>query len=84
MDVVEDRNVLFVFDEVFIDFVESFESFSGENIVKLRMFMKSYGLLGIRVGYVVGFLEVFRSVRMLWVIGLVGVVFFEFLLEDRF
>lgn len=30
------------------------------------------------------FLEVFRSVRMLWVIGLVGVVFFEFLLEDRF
>lgn len=84
LDVVEDRNVLFVFDEVFIDFVESFESFSGENIVKLRMFMKSYGLLGIRVGYVVGFLEVFRSVRMLWVIGLVGVVFFEFLLEDRF
>lgn len=84
LDAVEDRNALLVLDEAFIDFVESPESPSGENIVKLRTFTKSYGLPGIRVGYVAGFPEAFRSVRMPWAIGSVGVAFLEFLLEDRF
>ncbi|NJF25650.1 aminotransferase class I/II-fold pyridoxal phosphate-dependent enzyme [Thermococcus sp. Bubb.Bath] len=84
LDAVEDRNALLVLDEAFIDFVERPESPEGENVVKLRTFTKSYGLPGIRVGYVLGFSEAFRSVRMPWAIGSTGVAFLEFLLEDEF
>ncbi|AFL96217.1 putative aminotransferase 1 [Thermococcus cleftensis] len=81
---VEDRKALLILDEAFIDFVERPESPEGENIVKLRTFTKSYGLPGIRVGYVLGFSEAFRSVRMPWSIGSTGVAFLEFLLKDGF
>lgn len=84
LDAVGDKNALLVLDEAFIDFVEKPESPESENVVKLRTFTKSYGLPGIRVGYVVGFDQAFRSVRMPWAIGSVGVAFLEFLLEDRF
>jgi histidinol-phosphate aminotransferase len=84
LDVVEDRKALLVLDEAFIDFVERPESPEGENVVKLRTFTKSYGLPGIRVGYVVGFPETFRSVRMPWGIGSIGMAFLEFLLKDKF
>lgn len=84
LDAVEDKNALLVLDEAFIDFVEKPESPESENVVKLRTFTKSYGLPGIRVGYVAGFPEAFRSVRMPWAIGSTGVAFLEFLLEDRF
>ncbi|ASJ17403.1 aminotransferase [Thermococcus chitonophagus] len=84
IDAVEDTNSLLILDEAFIDFVKKPESPQGENIVKLRTFTKSYGLPGIRVGYVIGFPEYFRSVRMPWSIGSTGVAFLEFLLEDGF
>ncbi|WP_099210739.1 aminotransferase class I/II-fold pyridoxal phosphate-dependent enzyme [Thermococcus henrietii] len=84
LDAVEDRGALLVLDEAFIDFVKKPESPEGENIVKLRTFTKSYGLPGIRVGYVLGFEEAFRSVRMPWSIGSTGVAFLEFLIEDGF
>ncbi|EEB75038.1 aminotransferase class I/II-fold pyridoxal phosphate-dependent enzyme [Thermococcus sp. AM4] len=84
LDTVEDRGALLVLDEAFIDFVKKPESPEGENIVKLRTFTKSYGLPGIRVGYVLGFEEAFRSVRMPWSIGSTGVAFLEFLIEDSF
>jgi len=84
LDAVEDRGALLVLDEAFIDFVKKPDSPKGENIVKLRTFTKSYGLPGIRVGYVLGFEEAFRSVRMPWSIGSTGVAFLEFLLEDGF
>lgn len=84
LDTVEDKNALLVLDEAFIDFVERPESPEGENIVKLRTLTKSYGLPGIRVGYILGFSEAFRSVRMPWAIGSTGVAFLEFLVEDRF
>ncbi|QDA31518.1 aminotransferase class I/II-fold pyridoxal phosphate-dependent enzyme [Thermococcus indicus] len=84
LDAVEDRKALLVLDEAFIDFVERRESPEGENIVKLRTFTKSYGLPGIRVGYVLGFPEAFRSVRMPWSIGSTGVAFLEFVIEDGF
>ncbi|ASJ10685.1 aminotransferase [Thermococcus sp. P6] len=84
LDAVEDKNALLVLDEAFIDFVQRPESPEGENLIKLRTFTKSYGLPGIRVGYVVGFREAFRSVRMPWGIGSTGVAFLEFLLEDGF
>jgi histidinol-phosphate aminotransferase len=84
LDAVEDRKALLILDEAFIDFVERLESPEGENIVKLRTFTKSYGLPGIRVGYVLGFKEAFRSVRMPWSIGSTGLAFLEFLLKDGF
>ncbi len=84
LDAVEDKNALLVLDEAFIDFVKKPESPSGENVVKLRTFTKSYGLPGIRVGYVLGFSEAFKSVRMPWSIGSTGVAFLEFLLKDNF
>ncbi len=84
LDAVEDGKALLVLDEAFIDFVKKSESPDGENIVKLRTFTKSYGLPGIRVGYVIGFPEAFKSVRMPWSIGSTGVAFLEFLLEDGF
>ncbi|WP_297502020.1 aminotransferase class I/II-fold pyridoxal phosphate-dependent enzyme [Thermococcus sp.] len=84
LDAVEDKKALLVIDEAFIDFVKKHESPEGENIVKLRTFTKSYGLPGIRVGYVVGFSRAFRSVRMPWGVGSTGLAFLEFLLEDGF
>ncbi|NJE61267.1 aminotransferase class I/II-fold pyridoxal phosphate-dependent enzyme [Thermococcus sp. 21S7] len=84
LDAVEDTGALLILDEAFIDFVKTPESPEGENIVKLRTFTKSYGLPGIRVGYVLGFERAFRSVRMPWSIGSTGVAFLEFLLKDGF
>ena len=84
LDAVEDRGALLVLDEAFIDFVKNAESPEGENIVKLRTFTKSYGLPGVRVGYVLGFEDAFRSVRMPWSIGSTGVAFLEFVVEDSF
>ncbi|ASJ04602.1 aminotransferase class I/II-fold pyridoxal phosphate-dependent enzyme [Thermococcus barossii] len=84
LDAVEDRKALLILDEAFIDFVKDADSPERENIVKLRTFTKSYGLPGIRVGYVLGFSNAFRSVRMPWSIGSTGVAFLEFLLRDSF
>ena len=83
-DAVEDKKALLVLDEAFIDFVKDAKSPEGEGIVKLRTFTKSYGLPGIRVGYVLGFSEAFKSVRLPWSIGATGVAFLEFLLKDGF
>ncbi|WP_297514671.1 aminotransferase class I/II-fold pyridoxal phosphate-dependent enzyme [Thermococcus sp.] len=84
LDAVEEKEALLVLDEAFIDFVQKPESPEGENIVKLRTFTKSYGLPGIRVGYVTGFEKAFRSVRMPWGIGSTGVAFLESLIKDGF
>ncbi|WP_297418965.1 aminotransferase class I/II-fold pyridoxal phosphate-dependent enzyme [Thermococcus sp.] len=84
IDTVEDKNALLVLDEAFIDFVKGAKSPKGENLLKLRTFTKSYGLPGIRVGYVIGFPEALRSVRMPWGVGSTGLAFLEFLLEDGF
>ena len=81
---VEDTNSLLVLDEAFIDFVKDAKSPEGENIVKLRTFTKNYGLPGIRVGYIIGFSEVFKSVRMPWSIGSTGYAFLEFVIRDEF
>ncbi|NJE47305.1 aminotransferase class I/II-fold pyridoxal phosphate-dependent enzyme [Thermococcus sp. GR7] len=84
LDAVEDKGALLILDEAFIDFVKGAKSPEGENLVKLRTFTKSYGLPGIRVGYVIGFEEAFKSVRMPWSIGSLGYAFLEFLIEDGF
>ncbi|GAB6102193.1 aminotransferase class I/II-fold pyridoxal phosphate-dependent enzyme [Thermococcus atlanticus] len=84
LDAVEDTDSLLVLDEAFIDFVRDAKSPEGENLVKLRTFTKSYGVPGIRVGYVIGFSEAFRSVRMPWSIGSLGYAFLEFVIKDGF
>ncbi|WP_456396650.1 aminotransferase class I/II-fold pyridoxal phosphate-dependent enzyme [Thermococcus sp.] len=84
LDAVEDTDSLLVLDEAFIDFVRDAKSPEGENLVKLRTFTKSYGMPGIRVGYVIGFSEAFRSVRMPWSIGSLGYAFLEFVIKDGF
>ncbi len=84
LDAIEDKGALLILDEAFIDFVKGAKSPEGENVVSLRTFTKSYGLPGIRVGYLIGFEDAFRSVRMPWSIGSTGVAFLEFLLEDGF
>ncbi len=84
LDAVEDTDPLLVLDEAFIDFVRDAKSPEGENLVKLRTFTKSYGMPGIRIGYVIGFSEAFRSVRMPWSIGSLGYAFLEFVIKDGF
>ena len=84
IDVAEDTNSLVVLDEAFIDFVREKDEIRGENIINLRTFTKSYGVPGIRVGYIIGHDKIFRNIRMPWSIGSLGYAFLEFLIEDRF
>ncbi|NJE26728.1 aminotransferase class I/II-fold pyridoxal phosphate-dependent enzyme [Thermococcus sp. MV5] len=81
---VEEKNSILVLDEAFIDFVKNAKSPKSENIVRLRTFTKSYGLPGIRVGYVIGFESAFKSVRMPWSIGSLGYAFLESVINDEF
>ncbi len=81
---VEDKNALLILDEAFIDFVKNAKSPEGQNIIKLRTFTKSYGMPGIRVGYIIGFEDAFKSVRMPWNIGSLGYAFLEFVIADEF
>jgi len=84
IDVAEDTNSLIVLDEAFIDFVKEKDEIKGENIINLRTFTKSYGVPGIRVGYIIEGNETFKSIRMPWSIGSLGYAFLEFLIEDNF
>ncbi|AGK62236.1 L-threonine O-3-phosphate decarboxylase [Archaeoglobus sulfaticallidus PM70-1] len=83
VDAVEDSRSIMFLDEAFMDFVEGYRSVDSENVVKIRTFTKSYGLPGIRVGYVINFEEV-KEYRMPWSIGSVGYAFLEKLIEDKF
>ncbi|MBO8181165.1 MAG: aminotransferase class I/II-fold pyridoxal phosphate-dependent enzyme [Archaeoglobus sp.] len=84
IEAVEETNSILILDEAFKDFVKNFESPKSENVIKLRTFTKSYGMPGIRVGYVTGFAEEIRALRMPWSIGSVGVAFIERMIEDSF
>ncbi|MFO7966021.1 MAG: aminotransferase class I/II-fold pyridoxal phosphate-dependent enzyme [Archaeoglobaceae archaeon] len=84
IDAVEDTESILVLDEAFMDFVKNFSSPESDNIVKLRTFTKSYGVPGVRVGYVMGFPEEFRRVRMPWSIGSIGQAFLKKVVEDEF
>ncbi len=84
IDAVEDTESVLVLDEAFMDFVKGYSSPESDRIIKLRTFTKSYGVPGIRVGYVTGFPEEFRRVRMPWSIGSVGGAFLEKVIDDEF
>ena len=80
------RGVIVIVDEAFVDFVDDSkrEKISHPNVIRLRTFTKSYGMPGIRVGYVISenFKGLFERYRSPWVIGGCGYAFLEFLLKD--
>ncbi len=84
VEVVEDSNSILILDEAFMDFVKGFESPESENIIKIRTFTKSYGMPGIRAGYIAGFSREFKVLRMPWSIGSIGYAFIEKVIEDGF
>jgi|Deesub1362A_J573_1020465.scaffolds.fasta_scaffold00340_11 histidinol-phosphate aminotransferase len=84
VEAVEDTESILILDEAFMDFVQNYRSPESERIIRLRTFTKSYGMPGIRVGYVIGFAEEFRKVRMPWSIGSAGYAFLEKVVEDEF
>ncbi len=81
-----DKGVLFILDEAFIDFVEEKKQWKIDhpNVIVVRTFTKSYGMPGIRVGYVKNksFMKFFESNRLPWAIGSCGYAFIEFILKD--
>ncbi len=84
IEAVEDSDSILIIDEAFKDFVKGFESPDGDNIIKIRTFTKSYGMPGIRAGYVAGFSNEFQALRMPWSIGSVGHAFIEKVIDDGF
>lgn len=83
IETVEDTESILILDEAFMDFVKDFKSPDSERIVKLRTFTKSYGMPGIRAGYIAGFAEEFRRARMPWNSS-AGYAFLEKIIEDGF
>jgi len=81
------NDVIIILDEAFIDFVDYkiIEKIEDQNVIIVRSFTKSYGMPGIRVGYVKSekFKSLFERYRSPWAIGNCGYAFMEFLLEDN-
>ncbi|AEH51775.1 aminotransferase class I/II-fold pyridoxal phosphate-dependent enzyme [Pseudothermotoga thermarum] len=91
LNTLVDKGVLCIIDEAFLDFVDEEKLRSFENnlkvskqIIRLRTFTKSFGLPGVRVGYVKSaeYKNVFLSRRMPWAVGGTGYVFLEKLLAN--
>lgn len=79
------KGVIVVIDEAFIDFVKEPYTIKAPGVVRLRTFTKSYGMPGIRVGYVLTdeFKETFERYRAPWAIGACGYAFLKLLLKDK-
>ncbi len=83
---VRRKGAILVVDEAYADFVPMPHSSVEEGVLYLRSFTKSYGIPGIRVGYVYGdpsLVKRVKNLRMPWGIGAAGCAFLEFLREDR-
>ncbi len=78
--------VTIVLDEAFVDFVDDRLRWTidNPNIIIVRSFTKSYGMPGIRVGYIKSqnFKDTFKRYRAPWALGSCGYAFVEFLIED--
>ncbi|HEU23637.1 MAG: aminotransferase [Mesoaciditoga sp.] len=87
IEFLANKGVLFVLDEAFIDFVDKEKRWQIDhpNVIVIRTFTKSYGMPGIRVGYVKNksLMDFFESNRLPWAIGSCGYAFIEFLLIDN-
>ncbi len=91
LNILVEKNILCILDEAFLDFVdeEKVRSFENnlkvpEQIIRLRTFTKSFGLPGVRVGYVKSakYKDVFFSRRMPWGVGGSGYTFLEKLINN--
>ncbi len=89
------QDVLVVFDEAYVDFVDAVDFphslvhvKSGKpNVLILRTFSKSYGLAGLRIGYCVGSAELisyFHKVRQPFNVNVLAQVAATAALEDKF
>ncbi|MCL4407510.1 MAG: aminotransferase class I/II-fold pyridoxal phosphate-dependent enzyme [Thermotogae bacterium] len=80
------NKVTIVLDEAFVDFVDEKLRWNVDhpNIIIVRSFTKSYGMPGVRVGYVKteNFKKHFEKYRSPWALGSCGYAFVEFLIED--
>ncbi len=83
---VENVGVTVVVDEAFMDFVKEPFEIGTSRTIKIHSFTKSYGMPGIRIGYVEvensKWREEFLKYRMPWGIGACGYEFIKFLVED--
>ncbi len=79
----EDAGVIVAVDEAFGDFVEDPFEICTPKTIRIGSFTKSYGMPGIRVGYVKSEIpDLFRNHRAPWGIGACGHAFVERLIED--
>ena len=76
-----DKNALLFLDEAYIDFSRRKYEIENSCVLRARTFTKSFGLPGIRVGYVLDFVEEIKKIRMPWSIGCSGASFLNFLAE---
>ncbi len=79
------KGVIVIIDEAFIDFVKERYTIDNPRVIRLRTFTKSYGMPGIRVGYVLTeeFKKTFEDYRAPWAIGACGYAFLKYLLRDK-
>ena len=73
-----DRNSLLFLDEAYIDFARELR-IKEDCVIRARTFTKSFGIPGIRVGYVITFVDEFRKIRAPWGIGCAGASFLKWL-----
>ncbi len=57
------RGLFVILDEAFVDFVDGWDVEYGDNVLVLRSFTKSYGIPGIRLGYVFGNGELLEKLK---------------------
>ena len=76
-----DRDSLLFIDEAYIDFSTRKLNIDHNCVLRARTFTKSFGLPGIRVGYVLDFVDEIKKIRMPWSIGCAGASFLNFLSE---
>ncbi len=80
---LESMGVTVIVDEAFRDFVRGYKDIGTPRTIKVRSFTKSYGIPGIRVGYVkTEKYELFKRYRAPWGIGACGFLFLRYLLRD--
>ncbi len=84
---IENIGVTVVVDEAFIDFVKNPVEICTPRTVRIRSFTKSYGMPGIRIGYVKTeeerYLHTFLKYRAPWAMGACGYAFVKHLIEDK-
>ncbi len=77
-DVTENKRIMVILDESFIDFSDKKPDYYNDNVIVLRSFTKPFGVPGIRVGYAFGKDEIIERMKIFrspWSIGSLGCSF---------